>query len=193
MKNKLIILTFGFLFFSCNKSFYDGQKEITKVGEDANRLLLPSMTFYDLYSLELWMRYNFDYPTSYIISRYGKPISIVYDTVRNRHDNSLDSTITLNYSGAEISSYHVIDGNRYLIISVTLNESYLFPYIGLRYKMSRESFERLIKRPCVSERQKNKNETVLRYQINLYDAESYFDFTFRNNRLIKIDYLPYLD
>jgi hypothetical protein len=192
-KHLIILLLFSILSICCKKTFKDTQGSSVSTIKDSIKSDSPKMAFYKLDSLESWVVQNYDQPLSSILSTYGQPISINYDTVRNVHDECLDSIVSVNYSAIIIKLYHVSVDGRYLFFGASIKGQDMFTKLGFIKGMTRDSLVNMIHQSYESYDDKTSQEKVLRYTLSNDLAESYFDFAFVEGRLSRIDYIPYTD
>ncbi len=179
------------MFSSCQNNTPD-----TKVDQYASyKIYSPTIqirnnpNYLDTLESILFQRYN-RLPTE-LFKEYGQALSQKYDTLSNRHYESLDTIITVRWPGYTVKLYHVTDDGRYLFNGMFITDSMLLSDFGITKGLLSDSLESILNK---SHRQLNsKNELILEYVVNENDPESFMLFKFIDKKLYELEYIPYMD
>lgn len=144
------------------------------------------------YKLDAKLFTLFDKPVDRIIDERGYPDKIDTNEVTNRHTGYKDNVYTLYYDDIELSIYHAIELNKYLLQSVLFNSDDMLEDFNIDFGMSKEDFEFL------SSRKKDEIEKA-DYTEVIYSTESetgfesLFVFRFKDDSLYRVKYNAPID
>jgi hypothetical protein len=109
----------------------------------------------------------------------------------NIHNNNSDSVYAIEFDSASISLYYASAQKRFLLISAELQNNSLIHILGLRLGDSDSSVIKAIGLPCKSETDSTGVNAII-YALGEV-AESCTQFHFKDSKLIKVLFQPYLD
>ena len=124
--------------------------------------------------------------------KYGLPIKIETSEVKNIHTDDIDEYLRYYYPDFELIFYHNISRNRFFMSVLILKDSVIFKKYNIAYNSEPFEVETIYGSPSSIEK-KNNDILIYKYDLNAVEAEDSFSFHFKNGKLIKFYYMPYLD
>jgi hypothetical protein len=121
----------------------------------------------------------------------GIPKKMKCEQYINIHNGDIDSVYAIEFDSASISLYYVSAQKRFLLISAELQNNSLIHILGLHLGDSDSSVIKAIGLPYKSETDSTGVIAII-YESGEV-AESYTQFHFKDSKLIKVLFQPYLD
>ena len=143
---------------------------------------------YDFDNLETILKNDFELATNKLLSKYGSPVNIKYDT-RLKHHPDFDSIITISFSGFSVELLYTTKDKRYYLGMVDIGDSTIMGRYGFSKGMVLDSLRRDISLETFSQ---YGDVLELEHYINP-DNRRRFRFIFRKNQLEGVQYTIYVD
>ena len=124
--------------------------------------------------------------------KYGLPLKIDTSEVNNIHTDDQDEYLRYSYANFELIFYHNISQDRFFISVIILKDSVIFKKYNIAYNSGPLEFEKTYGSPSSIEK-KGDGILIYKYYLTNIEAEDSFSFHFRNDKLTKFYYMPYLD
>jgi hypothetical protein len=126
-----------------------------------------------------------------LISVFGKPKKSESRLFTNIHNGEIDTIFHLNFDSVTVTLYYASTQKRYLVGSVEVQNNSLLNILGFHLGAHDTTVVNTIGLSDGSEIDSTGMD-IFTYKLGRI-AESYTQFYFRDSKLIRVTYLPYLD
>jgi hypothetical protein len=187
MPYKLMIVFLGICVLS---SCSNQKKEEAQTVDSTDTAISVTLQQSKLIRFNDSLYYLFNKSPKELTSTLGKPKKSECEQVVNIHDGNIDTTYQLDFDSVSISLYYVSAQKQFLLGSVEVRNNSLLHILGLQLGAPDTTVIRTIGLSYKSVTDSTGMD-ILVYELG--EANSYTEFHFKDSKLIRMLYLPYLD
>ncbi len=182
-----------FLFPSCKNKQQLHNKNLKSQNEfESSETNEAPESSVSLDTLVQYFKLNYDIPPTKIIQKYGSPMSIDSTRIQNVHTGEEEDFIyTFKYPDKTIIFYYATKIRQYFLELVELQDVNALASFGFSPEVTPEMLHQLVGQETAVH-QTPDNDLLYQYSLR-HDVEEYIFFIFRNDKLVSIQYQPYLD